>query len=161
MLQENQESLEDKLELLKRGVRGGGLHLSWQDPKMSRLETILARGDRRLAGVVWRAWQLGCRFDAWSEHFGYNKWLLAFSEAGLDPGFYAHRERSLKEIMPWGHIDTGVSTSFLWREYLRIKSGKVTPDCRLSPCSACGMYDHSPQCKEEYAPLLEKPKSSA
>jgi hypothetical protein len=89
--------------------------------------------------VILRAWTLGCRFDAWSEHFKYDNWLKAFDDAGLDPAFYAHRERALDEILPWAHIQTGISDDFLKEEYRRTLEGEETPDCRVSPCNACGL----------------------
>ena len=137
--QETEESLNAKHEILQQGLQYKSTKLSWGDPRVSRLEAVLARGDRRLGGVIRRAWELGCRFDAWSEHFNYDNWMSAFNEADLDPGFYANRERSLDELLPWSHIRTGVSDSFLKEEYRRTKEGKLTPDCRISPCNACGL----------------------
>ncbi len=107
--QEKEASLRTKQEVLQRGLNRKGTRLSWQDPKISLLEAALSRGDRRLGKVIYHAWKLGSRFDAWSEHFNFTNWRLAFDEAGLEPGFYAHRERSLDEVLPWSHIDAGVS----------------------------------------------------
>jgi hypothetical protein len=84
---------------------------------------------------------LGCRFDAWSEHFSWDKWLQAFNEAGLIPDFYAYRERSLDEVLPWSHIDSGISDDFLKRELKHAREGKDTPDCRHNACNACGLED--------------------
>jgi hypothetical protein len=89
--------------------------------------------------VIYNTWKLGSRFDAWSEHFSFDNWMKAFVEAGLDPSFYAHRERSLDEILPWSHIDAGVSESFLQRELRRTLEGLATPDCRGGDCNACGL----------------------
>ena len=139
--QEDEATLNTKHEILQRGLHHKSTRLSWEDPKISLLEAALSRGDRRLGKVIHRAWELGCRFDAWSEHFNYESWLRAFADAGLEPGFYSHRERSLDEILPWSHIDTGVSETFLKREYQRTMEGKETPDCRTNACNACGLEE--------------------
>ncbi|MDP2729805.1 MAG: TIGR03960 family B12-binding radical SAM protein [Dehalococcoidales bacterium] len=155
--QESGESIQAKHELLKSGLSRKGIKFSWRDPETSLLETVLSRGDRRLGQVIYRAWQLGCVFDSWSEHFNYQKWLEAFKEAGLDPGFYAWRQRSLDEILPWSHIDVGVSTNFLKREYQRSLQGKLTRDCRKEACLACGLENWQPACQQK---LAEAKKSS-
>jgi radical SAM family uncharacterized protein len=139
--QENEASLRAKQEILQRGLDRKGTRLSWQDPNTSLLEAALSRGDRRLGKVIHHAWKLGCRFDAWSEHFNFAKWQQAFKEAGLDPAFYAHRERSLDEILPWSHIDSGVSADFLKKELVKAREGLETADCRLSACNECGLED--------------------
>jgi radical SAM family uncharacterized protein len=139
--QENEDSLRAKQEILQRGLDRKGTRLSWQDPKTSLLEVALSRGDRRLGKVIYNAWKLGCRFDAWSEHFNFNNWMKAFDEAGLTPDFYARRERSLDEVLPWSHIDAGVSPDFLKRELERAVQGKDTPDCRNNVCNTCGLEE--------------------
>ncbi|MBN1161961.1 MAG: TIGR03960 family B12-binding radical SAM protein [Dehalococcoidales bacterium] len=131
--------LRARQEILQQGLQRKGIRLSWHDPQTSLLEAVMARGDRRLGGVIRRAWELGCKFDAWSEHYRHDLWLKAFKESGLEPGFYANRERSADEMLPWGHIDVGVSTEFLKREYQRAVAGQETPDCRDSDCNACGL----------------------
>ncbi len=146
--QESEPELMAKHELLKQGLRRKGIKLSWQDTKVSLLEAILSRGDRRLGKVIYRAWQLGARFDGWSEHFNYEIWLGAFREAGLEPDFYARRQRPLDEPLPWAHIDVGLSPAFLKREYQRALDGKETPDCRLEACSACGLEKWHPDCQQ-------------
>ncbi|MDY6906764.1 MAG: TIGR03960 family B12-binding radical SAM protein [Chloroflexota bacterium] len=148
--QDTEEVLGAKVAVVKAGLRGVGVHLSWQDARMSLLEGVLARGDRRLSQVIYRAWQMGSRFEAWSEHFDYDRWLRAFAECGLDPSFYAHRERPLDEALPWGHIDVGVSTSHLKREFLNTKNGAVTEDCRYGHCTACGLQRWHGGCQRLY-----------
>jgi len=137
--QESEAQLDSKHELLKQGLRRSGIRLSWQDPKVSLLEAALSRGDRRLGKVIYGAWKLGSIFDAWSEHFNYGNWARAFEESGLEPGVYALRQRALDELLPWSHIDAGVTTAFLKQEYYRAQDGKVTPDCRHDACNACGL----------------------
>ncbi len=147
--QESESQLNPKHELLKDGLRRKGTKISWQDPKVSLLEAALSRGDRRLGKVIYRAWQLGCTFDAWSEHLKYENWLRAFDETGLEPGFYAQRDRSPDEPLPWDHIDIGVTTAFLKREYQRALKGQETPDCRHKACSACGLEHRQPACQQK------------
>ncbi|MGA9350213.1 MAG: TIGR03960 family B12-binding radical SAM protein [Anaerolineae bacterium] len=133
-------SLEEKQELLRRGLRMPGISFSWQDPRTTLLEAALSRGDRRLGRVIHRAWQLGAKFDAWDELFDEGLWWRAFTEAGLDPNFYARRERSLDEVLPWDHIDVGVKKEFLVGEYQRSLCAEVSPDCRQH-CLNCGILD--------------------
>jgi radical SAM family uncharacterized protein len=148
--QENEPGLNNKHEILQHGLHHKGTRLSWQDPKISLLEAALSRGDRRLGKTIYYAWKLGCKFDAWTEHFNYDSWLRAFADTGLDPGFYAHRERSLDEVLPWFHIDTGITNAFLKQEYQRAEQGKETPDCRHDPCNACGLQQRQPNCQKKY-----------
>ena len=131
--------LQPKHDLLRRGLRGPGTHFSWHEPATSLLEAILARGDRRLGRAIYGAWQNGARFDAWREHFQPEVWLAALAAAGLEPAFYAHRPRSLDEVLPWEHVDAGVDKGFLIAEYQRAWRGEVTPDCRDGDCAACGI----------------------
>ena len=148
--QQTEEELNARIEALRLGMKKSGLRLSWQDPKMSLLEGVLARGDRRLSQAIYRAWQLGATFDAWSEHFNYEKWGRAFDECGLDPAFYANRQRSLDEIFPWAHIDVGISATFLKREYQRNLRGTETEDCRFGRCTKCGLERWHPACQKSY-----------
>jgi radical SAM family uncharacterized protein len=137
----DEAALQSRQAVLQNGLGRKGMRFSWGDPGASRLEAALARGDRRLGKVILNAWKLGCKFDAWSEQFNYAKWRRAFSEAGLEPDFYAGRERSTDEALPWSHIDTGISDEFFKRELLRAREGQVTPDCRTDACNACGLED--------------------
>jgi len=153
--QESEQQLNAKHELLKQGLRSKGTSLSWTDPKVSQLEAVLSRGDRRLGKVIYRAWQLGSIFDAWSENFNYGNWLQAFKEAGLEPDFYKQRERPLDEPLPWAHIDTGVTQAFLKREYQRALNGQETPDCRYETCNVCGLERGQPQCQQKHQELSQ------
>jgi len=148
--QETEPGLNAKQEILRRGLHHKGTRLSWHDPRTSLLEASMSRGDRHLGKVIHRAWELGCKFDAWTEHFNYENWLRAFTDAGLEPGFYAHRQRSLDEVLPWSHIDAGVTDAFLKREYQRALEGKDTPDCRHHACNACGLQKCQPNCRQKY-----------
>ena len=146
--QAGEDELAAKHELLRAGLRRKGTRVSWQDPRTSVLEAALSRGDRRLGDVIYRAWQLGSVFDAWDEHLNYGNWESAFREAGLEIDFYARRQRSPEEVLPWSHIDAGVTTDFLKREYRRALEGGQTPDCRDGACSACGLEGSEPACRE-------------
>ena len=153
--QESEQELSSKHELLKLGLRRKGSRLSWQDPKISLLEAVLSRGDRRLGKVIYRAWQLGSTFDSWNEHFNYQNWLRAFDESRLEPSFYAHRQRPLDELLPWAHIDAGVTATFLKQEYQRAIDGKETPDCRYEACNACGLQRWQPDCQQKHQTLVK------
>jgi radical SAM family uncharacterized protein len=132
-------ALQARLDILRQGLNIKGVKLSWHDPRISLLEAALSRGDRRTGKAIYRARELGCRFDAWTEQYNHEKWLQAFSDAGLEPGFYAIRERSPEEVLPWSHIDAGVTDAFLKQELKRTLNGQATPDCRINACNACGL----------------------
>jgi radical SAM family uncharacterized protein len=148
-----EEQIYLKQDIVREGLRRTGIHLSWQNPKISLLEAALSRGDRRLGKVIHRAWELGCKFDTWNEHFNYQNWMTAFQENGVDPAFFANRERPLDEPLPWQHIDVGVSSNFLKRECGNMSLGKDTPDCRYGDCSACGLHLHQENCQRMFKEL--------
>jgi radical SAM family uncharacterized protein len=148
---ESEQSLLEKQEALRQILRRKAIRLSWSDPKVSQLEAAVSRGDRRLGQVIYRAWQLGSIFDSWGEHFKYDNWLKAFADSGIDPEFYASRERALDEPLPWGHIDLGVSTGFLKEEYAQACQAEETANCRKGSCNLCGLQGRIPACKEKVA----------
>jgi radical SAM family uncharacterized protein len=133
------EELSRKHDLLRTGCRRAGVEFSWEDPEHSLLEAVISRGDRRLGQAIQRAWQLGCKFDAWHEQQDWGRWQQAFQECGLDPDFYARRERDLFEKLPWSHIDAGVSEAYLRGEWLKTARGEATSDCHKEPCTVCGV----------------------
>jgi len=136
--QDTQELLREKQLLLRSLLDCKGINFNWHDSQVSELEACFAVGDRRLADVLYRAWELGCVLDGWNEHFHYDRWVQAFQDTGLRIGFYAHRQRSLDEVLPWDHIDAGISKSFLRREFERAQKAETTRDCR-NGCNACGL----------------------
>jgi radical SAM superfamily enzyme YgiQ (UPF0313 family) len=136
--QDTPEQVLAKQKMLKEQLRGHGLHLRWNDIESSEFEGFMSRGDRRLCRVVQRAWELGCKFDAWGDQHRHGKWLQAFEEAGLSPKFYTHRERNIDEIFPWEHIDVAVHKKFLKEDYLMSLKGETRVDCR-DKCFACGI----------------------
>jgi len=135
-----QEFAEKQRTLKKLIIPIKQARLSYSNPEMSALEAAISRGDRRLSAVIVRAFELGARFDGWTECFDYDIWRRAFEDcAGISPGieFYASRERGHDETLPWAHIDIGVGEDFLRAERARAFEGEVTPNCR-ERCSACG-----------------------
>ena len=110
--QDTKEMIEHKQKLLVSSVKTKKIKVSWHDPNVSMLEAVLAKGDRRLSQVIYKAWQKGCKFDSWSEHYKYDKWLEAFDECNISPEFYANRQRPYDEILPWDHLDYYVSKEF-------------------------------------------------
>lgn len=135
--QNGREELIEKQNLLKSAIKSKRIRYNWHDNKTSYLEGIFARGDRRLSAVILRAVEKGCKFDGWGEHFRFDLWMETFEELGIDPNFYNLRERSYDEILPWDHIDIGVTKQFLMRENEKAKAGQTTPQCR-EKCSGCG-----------------------
>ena len=135
--QNTQEEYLRKVTLLRNAITNRSITYNWHDPETSFLEAVFSRGDRRLADVLEHAWKHGAKFDAWSEYFKLDRWLEAFSHCGIDPSFYANRERSKEEILPWVTISDGVKDSFLWKEREAAYEAATTPDCRTK-CSACG-----------------------
>lgn len=136
--QDTRESVDRKQRLLKQQMRRGGMHLRWNNYEDSEFEGWLSRGDRRLGAVIRRAWELGCKFDAWQDQHQHGKWLRAFAELGIDPDFYNFRERDLDEVFPWDHIDVGIHKKFLREDYLMSVKGETRVDCR-DKCFACGI----------------------
>ena len=136
--QDKREQVEEKQALLKRQMRRGGMHLRWNDVDGTEFEGWLSRGDRRLGRVIRRAWELGCKFDAWQDQHWHKKWLQAFAECDLHPDFYNYRERDLDEIFPWDHIDVGLHKKFLKEDYLMSIRRETRVDCR-DKCFACGI----------------------
>lgn len=122
---------------LQQQLNRKSIKYNWHDSDTSFLEGLLARGDRRVADVVYLAYREGCLFDAWSEWFDNAKWMRALEKSGIDVEFYTMREREKDEVLPWDFIDAGVTKAFLWREYENAREGRVTKNCR-TVCSGCG-----------------------
>ncbi len=137
--QDTIEEIERKQTLVRYAITDRAVKVSWHDSRTSMIEAVLARGDRRVGEAIYLAWQKGSRLDAWCEHFDLRVWLDAFEEAGLDPAFYANRERLRDEVLPWDHIDCGVTKDFLAAENDRAERAETTQDCRLDRCTGCGM----------------------
>ena len=135
--QDTYQQFSEKARLVKSHIARKQIKYNYHDAKLSSLEGVMARGDRRVAKVIYRAWEKGCRFDSWSEIFDFGKWMEAFEETGVDPAFYANRKRSFDEILPWDHISIGVSKQFMINERKKAEMAVTTPNCR-EECSHCG-----------------------
>ena len=132
------EEYRRRVDLLRDALkRDKSITYNWHDPQTSFLEAALSRGDRRLADVIEEAWRQGAKMDSWTEYFDYQRWMDAFAACGLDPAFYASRERGRDEVFPWCRIDPPADTGFLWRERELCYQSQTTPDCRTR-CSGCG-----------------------
>ena len=137
---EKQTSPEEylrRVHLLQSCLTARGVDYRYHESDLSRLEAVLARGDRRLSKVLLRAHELGCKLDGWDEYFRYDRWMQAFSDCGVDPEFYTTRGFGEDEILPWQTIDIGVSKAFFLRERALAYQSVTTPDCRTK-CAGCG-----------------------
>ena len=123
-------------DLIKRALNRR-INFSWHDPETTVLEGAISRGDRRIGKVIFDAWKMGGRFDAWSDYMDFDRWMAAFGKNQLDATQFNQRERAIDEFLPWDHVDVGVTKSFLIREYERAERAEVTPNCRAK-CSGCG-----------------------
>ena len=138
--QNDQETFEAKQKSLKSLIKDRRISYRWHDSSLSYLEAVFARGDRRLSAVLKLAYEKGCRFDGWHEHFDEEKWMESFEELKISPDFYALRERPFDEILPWDFIDIGVKKAFLMKEHQRSQEQIKTPYCR-EKCSNCGIME--------------------
>ena len=132
--------LRDELNKLK------GVDYKYHEMDVSYLEAIFALGDRRLAKVLELASENGCEFDGWTEWFNKEGWEKAFADAGVSGEFYANRDKSTDEILPWAHLDCGVSQNFLKKEWEKAQKGEITHDCRKG-CNGCGLMRYEGACR--------------
>ena len=130
---------ERKQRLLKDHIRDRAIHYTYHDARVSLLEGVLARGDRRLSAVIEEAWRRGAKFDGWSDQFRGEAWQEAFAACGVDPAFYNERTRDFTEALPWEHTSPGVSRAFLLGEWKKAMAAALTPDCRRGDCTGCGV----------------------
>lgn len=135
--QDTADMFIQKQKIVKSSITRKQVQYNYHHANLSSLEGVMARGDRRIGKVIYQAWKNGCKFDAWNDLFSYQKWLEAFDITGINPAFYANRQRDLDEILPWDHISIGVTKEFLVREYQKALNAVVTPNCRQQ-CSGCG-----------------------
>ena len=131
------EEYERRVALLRENMTTKTVTYNWHDGETSFIEAVLARGDRRFGPVLEAVWRKGGKLEAWEEYFSLQRWQEAFAECGVDPAFYAYRQRQKDEIMPWSMISSGVTEDYLWREYEQAQKGETTPDCRTH-CNGCG-----------------------
>ena len=135
--EDTMESLKAKQKHLLESIPSKKIKVSYHETPTSLLEGVLARGDRRLSAVLYSAYKKGCKFDSWDEHFKFDAWMEAFEENNLDPYFYTQRRRDFSEVLPWDHLDYGISRKFLERENIKAHENKTTPHCRIQ-CAGCG-----------------------
>ena len=130
-------TLQEKQQHLKDSIKTKKINYNYHDADTSFVEAVFARGDRKLCKAMELACERGFHFDGWGDCFSLEKWLEVFRDSGIDPAFYANRRRSFDEILPWDHIDCGVTKSFLIKECQKAYQNTTTPHCRLN-CSGCG-----------------------
>lgn len=143
--QDTIEQVNEKIAHLREYTKIKSVTFNWHEPQLSFLEACISRGDRRVGDVIYTAWKKGCMLDSWNEYFKYDVWLEAFKECGLDPHFYANRERPYDELLPWAFIDCGVTQKYLQLENERAKRGELTHDCRKG-CNGCGIQREKGVC---------------
>ena len=149
---EKQDTIEEylrKSRLLKNAMPSKSVEYNWHDAKLSQLEAVLARGDRRLGPVLEEAVRRGVKLDGWDEYFNYDAWMQAFDTCGVDPSYYTTRGFGQEEILPWDTISVGVTKAFLEKERQQAYAGRITPDCRTQ-CTGCGANQlyHGGKCDE-------------
>lgn len=144
------EEIERKQRYLRGLFTNRNIKFAYHDAKTGYIEAILARGDRRLSDVLETVWKHGATYDSWTEFFDFDRWMEAFKECGLDPDFYAARERALDEAMPWDHIHCGVTKDFLRKEWRLAGRGVTTEDCRRHPCNGCAVCPMLPAVLVDY-----------
>jgi radical SAM family uncharacterized protein len=142
------EVVNHRLRLLRQAINadrslGRAIGYRYHEGESSLVEGLLSRGDRRVGAVIRRVWELGARFDGWSEHFSYQRWVDAAAEAlpahGVDLAWYTTREREQAEVLPWDHLDSGLDKDWLWQDWQDSLSEFEQDDCRWTPCFDCGV----------------------
>ena len=131
----------EKIQWIKQALRSPRIRLKWQNPEVSYIEGLMARGDRRMADLIEHAYRKGCRLDGWSDYFRFDLWEESIRDLDLDAHVYVHRPRAPEEVFPWDHIDMKVSRAYLWEEWQKALQGGMTEDCRDGECQNCGVCD--------------------
>ncbi|MGN0499046.1 MAG: TIGR03960 family B12-binding radical SAM protein [Acutalibacteraceae bacterium] len=135
--QDTMDELKEKQMHLKDSITTKKINYNYHDSSTSFVEAVFARGDRKLCKALLKAHEKGMIFDGWGDFFSLDKWLEVFAECGIDPAFYANRQREFDELLPWDHIDYGIKKSFLIEECKKAYNNETTPNCRQK-CSSCG-----------------------
>ncbi|WP_226355890.1 TIGR03960 family B12-binding radical SAM protein [Pseudonocardia sp. ICBG601] len=142
------EVVDSRLRKLREAVNtdrkiGRNIGMRYHDGEPSLIEGLLARGDRRVGAVIEKVWRDGGRFDGWSEHFSYRRWVDSAAEAlepqGVSLDWFTTRERDADEILPWDHLDSGLERDWLWEDWQDALDGREQDDCRWTPCFDCGV----------------------
>ena len=121
------------------------MRYTWHDAKVSFVEAVLAKGNRKMSRALEEAFKLGAKFDAWDEYFSYDIWMQAFEKAGIDPHFYANRRMGEDEILPWDVIDCGVDKRFFLSERHKAYEARTTGNCK-DGCAGCGAWKMGGNC---------------
>ena len=133
--------LRDAIRADKRYGRSIGFR--YHDGKPGIVEGLLSRGDRRVGEVIRQVWLDGARFDGWSEHFSYDRWMkaadAALASTSVDVDWYTTRERDFAEVLPWDHFDSGLDKDWLWEDWQDAANEVEVDDCRWTPCFDCGV----------------------
>lgn len=146
--QASAETIDSRLMKLKDAIRenknyGRAIGLRYHDGKPGIIEGLLSRGDRRVGRVIERVWREGGKFDGWSEHFSYERWVEAaaaeLTPLGVDLDWYTTRERGYEEVLPWDHLDAGLDRDWLWEDWQDSLDEVAVEDCRWTPCFDCGV----------------------
>ena len=137
--QQSVEEIHRKQQYLKTLINNRNISYHYHDGATGYMEAVFARGDRRLSKTLIEAWKLGCKFDGWTEFFSIDKWMQAFKNTGIDPDYYARRDRDFDEPLPWDHLDDTVSKAYLKQEWDRAVDATLTRDCRRLPCNGCNV----------------------
>lgn len=143
----NKDEIKEKQQFLMDHIKGKGFNLSWNEPDLSLLEGVFSRGDRRLAAVIETAWKKGCRFEGWNDTFSPELWYQSFQENNIEMNEYL-QAYNLDQVLPWDHINMGVTKKFLEKEYKAAINGNTSEDCReigCTGCNICSELDVSPQ----------------
>lgn len=135
---EKMETVTEKINAVKNSIKSKAINYNYHTQATSYMEAVVARGDRRMCDVILKAYEKGAKFDGWSEYFSFDIWKEALAECGVDGDFYAYRERSYDEILPWDFIDIGVNRKYLESENNKAKNGQLTQNCRIG-CTGCGV----------------------
>jgi hypothetical protein len=138
------ESTDRRLKLLRQAISSDrstakAIGYRYHDGKPGIVEGLLSRGDRRTGALLEQVWRDGARFDGWSEHFSYDRWMAAADEVGLDVAWYTTREREESEVLPWDHLDSGLDKEWLWSDWQDALAEQDLDDCRWIPCFDCGV----------------------
>jgi radical SAM family uncharacterized protein len=134
------ETTDRRLKLLRDALgRDKAIGYRYHDGKPGTIEGLLARGDRRVGAVIKRVWENGGRFDGWSEHFSFQRWMDSAEQVGVDVAWYTTRERTESEVLPWDHLDSGLEKDWLWSDWQEALAGTELDDCRWTPCFDCGV----------------------
>lgn len=135
---EKKEMIEKKISAIRSHITRKAINYSYHEQRTSLMESLFARGDRKICDLLIRAFEKGAKFDGWGEHFRYNLWMEAIEELGIDVEYYVYRERSYEEILPWDFIDIGVNRSYMINENEKAKKAALTQNCREG-CTGCGI----------------------